>query len=57
MFWIKSLGGTFKAVQKKLFDPKNFLNYINGLKSAILAIFQGGLGGPCLVSVALKNAS
>ena len=52
-FWIKSLGGTFKAV----IWPQMFLNYMHGLKSAILAIFQKGLGWPCPVSAALKNAS
>ena len=30
---------------------------MHGLKSAILAIFQIGLGWPCPVSAALKNAS
>ena len=34
-----------------------FSNYIQGLKSAILAIFQTGLGWPCTVSAALKNPS
>ena len=29
---------------------------MHGLKSAILAIFQKGLGWPCPVSAALKNA-
>jgi hypothetical protein len=34
------------------------LNFdMHGLKSAILAIFQKGLGWPCPVSAALKNAS
>ena len=51
MFWIKSLGGTFKEV----IWPKKYLNYMHGLKSAILAIFQRGLGWPCPASMALKN--
>ena len=34
-----------------------FLNYMHGLKSAILVIFQKGLGWPCPVSAALRNAS
>jgi hypothetical protein len=36
------------------FGPKNFMQ---GLKSAILAIFQNGLGWLCPVSSALKNPS
>ena len=36
--------------------PK-FFDYMHGLKSAIWAIFQKGLGWPCPVSVAHKNAS
>ena len=47
MFWIKPIGGTFKALQKKLFDPKKKLNNMHMLKSAILAIFQKGLGWSC----------
>ena len=31
-------------------------NYMQGLKSAILAIFQNGPGWPCHVSTALKNS-
>ena len=31
--------------------------YMQGLKSAILAIFQTGLGWQCTVSAALKNPS
>jgi hypothetical protein len=56
MFWINSLGGTFKALQKKKFGPKKGLNCLHGFKSAILAFFQKGLGWPCSVSATLKNA-
>jgi hypothetical protein len=42
---------------KKSNLPQNFLNYMQGLKSAILAIFKKGLGWPCPVIAALKNAS
>ena len=49
-FGIKSLNGTF-------IWPKEFLNYMQGLKSAILAIFQRGPGWPCPVSATLKNPS
>ena len=37
--------------------PNNFSNYMQGLKSAILAIFQTGPGWPCTVSATLKNPS
>ena len=37
--------------------PKKNSNYMQGLKSAILAIFQRGPGWPCPVSTALKNPS
>ena len=47
----------FKSTSKEVIWPKTFLNYMHGLKSAILAIFQKGLGWPCPVSAALKNAS
>ena len=47
MLWINSNNGTFIA-QK---------NYMQGLKSAILAIFQTGPGWPSSVSGALKNPS
>ena len=57
MFWIKSLGGIFLSTEKEGIWPKNFLNYMHGLKSAILAFFQKGLGWPCPVSAALKNVS
>ena len=47
----------FQSTSKEIICPKIFLNYMHGLKSAILAIFQKGLGWPCPVSAALKNAS
>ena len=47
----------FQITSKEVIWPKKFLNYMHGLKSAILAIFQKGLGWPCTVSAALKNAS
>jgi hypothetical protein len=53
MFWIKSLGGTFKG-SKEVICPKNFFELH---ASAILAIFPKGLGWLCPVSAALKIAS
>ena len=47
----------FQSTSKEVIWLKKSLNYIHGLKSAILAIFQKGLGWPCPVSAALKNAS
>ena len=47
----------FQSTSKEVIWPKEFLNYMHGLKSAILAIFQKGLGWPCPVSAAHKNAS
>ena len=44
-------------VSKDVIWPQKILNYMHGVKSAILAIFQKGLGWPCPVSAALKNAS
>ena len=38
-------------------EPKKFSNSLQGLKSAILAIFQRGPGWPCPVSAALKSPS
>ena len=57
MFWMKSLGGTFKALQKKYLCilVQIFFELHACVKSAILAIFQKGLVWPCLVSAALKN--
>ena len=46
IFWIKSINETLAL--------KNS-NYKQGLESAILAIFQRGLGWPCPASMALKN--
>jgi hypothetical protein len=37
--------------------PKIFSNYMQGLKGAILAIFQTRPGWPCTGSGALKNPS
>ena len=56
-FGKKSLNGTFTVHQKKTFGQKKNLNSMQGLKSAILAIFQRGPGWPCLVSAAVKNPS
>jgi hypothetical protein len=39
-----------------MWSKKKF-NFMQGIKSAILAIFQNGLGWLCPVSVALKNPS
>ena len=47
----------FQSTSKEVIWTKKNLNYMHGLKSAILAIFQKGLGWPCPVSAALKNAS
>ena len=47
----------FQSTSKEVIWPKKILNYMHGLKSAILAIFQKGLEWPCPVSAALKNAS
>jgi hypothetical protein len=41
----------------KSFGLKKKSNYMQGLKSAILAIFQTGSGWPYPVSAALKNPS
>jgi hypothetical protein len=46
----------FQSTSKEVIWPKTFLNYMHGLKSAILAIFHRGLGWLRPVSVALKNA-
>ena len=40
IFWIKSGNDTFIALQMKAFGPKKISNFMQGLKSAILAIFQ-----------------
>jgi hypothetical protein len=58
MFWITSLFGILKAIQKKQFGSIFFfLYYMVVLKKAILAVFQTGQRWPCPVSAALKNAS
>ena len=57
MLWIKSFVALSKHTSKEVIWPKKFLNYMHGLKSAILAIFQKGLGWPCPVGPALENAS
>ena len=55
-FGLSHLVALSKHFKRSNLAQKN-LNYMHGLKSAILAIFQKGLGWPCPVSVALKNAS
>ena len=55
IFWINSNNGTFIALQMKSFGSKKNSNYMQGLKSAILAIFHTGLVWPCPDSTALKN--
>ena len=57
MLWIMSLGNNFQSTLKEGIGLKQFLNYMRGLKRAILAIFQKGLGWPCPVGPALENAS
>jgi hypothetical protein len=47
----------FQSTSKEVIWSIKILNYMHGLKSAILAIFQKGLGWLCPVSAALKNAS
>jgi hypothetical protein len=44
----------FQSTSKEVIWPKK-LNFMHGLKSDILAIFQKGLGWPCPVSAALKK--
>ena len=45
----------FQSTLKEVIWSKKFLNCMHGLKSAIIAIFQKGLGLPCPVSATLKN--
>jgi hypothetical protein len=45
----------FHITSNEVMWSKIFSNYMQGLKSAILAIFLTGLGWPCTVSAALKN--
>ena len=52
----KKQNGTFIALQMKSFGPI-FSYFMQGLKSAILAIFSNGPGWPCPVSAAIKNPS
>ena len=47
----------FFSTSNKGIWPKKNSNSMQGLKSAILAIFQNGLGWLCPVSVALKSPS
>ena len=49
--------GTFIALKMRSFGPPKESNYMQGLKSAILAIFQKWPGWPCPVSMALKSPS
>merc|ERR1711940_254468 len=45
----------FQSTSKEVIWPKKILNYMQGLKSAILAIFQKGLGWPCPVKSQLNS--
>ena len=49
--------GLFKITSNEVMWPQKNSNFMQGLKSAILAIFQNGLGWLCPVSAALKNPS
>ena len=49
--------GIILILSNEVMWSKKISNYMQGLKSAILAIFQTGPGWPCTVSVALKNPS
>ena len=49
MFWIKSLGGTFKALQKKLFGPKIFELHAGVKKVPIWQFFSMGSDGRALL--------
>ena len=55
--WDKVTWWYFQSISKEVIWSKIFLNYMHGLKSAVLAIFQRGLGWPSPVSGAFKNAS
>jgi len=48
---------TLFSTSNKGIWPKKISDFMHGLKSAILAIFQDGLGWLCPVSAALKNPS
>ena len=56
-FWDKITKWHFHSAPKEEIMPKKISNYMQGLKSAILAIFQKGPGWPGTVSAALKNPS
>ena len=45
----------FQSPSNELIWLKKISNYMQRLKSAILAIFQTGPGWPCSVSIALKD--
>ena len=47
----------FNTTPNEVIWPKKISNFIHGYKSAILAIFQNGLGWLCPVRLALKNPS
>jgi hypothetical protein len=49
MFWIKSLGGTFKALQKKFFGPKFFWITCMDYKVPFLPFFRKGWDGRALL--------
>ena len=56
MFWIVTWWH-FQSISKEVIWSQKCLNYMHGLKSAILAVFQNGLGWLGPVSAALKNPS
>ena len=56
-FWEKITKWHFHSASKEDIWPKKFSNSMQGLRSAILAIFQTGSGWPGTVSAALKNPS
>ena len=47
----------FNSTSNEVIWHPKISNSMHGSKSAILAIFQTGLGWPCTVSAALKNPS
>ncbi len=52
--------GTIHSTSNEVIWPRKFSNFMHGLKSAILAIFQKSadwLDWPCPVSAALQNGS
>ena len=54
---IKVHEGLFLNTSNEVIWPPKISNFMQGLKSAILAFFQNGLGWQCPVSAALKNTS